>query len=71
MRSGEGGIDRVRIERVARMYASNEAAGQALGIASRSFSRLCRQHSIETPYSRKRRRSAGARDNGFDQDAVR
>jgi|GEM_PF-682645 hypothetical protein len=71
MRSGERGIDRVRIERVARMYASNQAAGQALGIAPRSFSRLCRQHGIETPYSRQRRERAGARGYGFDKDGDR
>lgn len=49
------GIERERVERVARMYSSNEAAGQALGIVSRSFSRLCRQYGIETPYARQRR----------------
>ncbi len=49
-------IDRERIERVARLYASNEEASQALGIAPGSFSRLCRLYGIETPYARKRRR---------------
>lgn len=49
-------IDRVRIERVARLYSSNEEASQALGIAPGSFSRLCRLYGIETPYARKRRR---------------
>ena len=51
------GIERERIERVARIYASNQDASQALGIAMRSFSRLCRQYGIETPYARRRRRS--------------
>jgi len=49
-------IERERIERVARIYASNEDASQALGIAMRSFGRLCRQYGIETPYARRRRR---------------
>lgn len=49
-------IERERIERVARLYASNEEASQALGIAPGSFSRLCRLYGIETPYARRRRR---------------
>ena len=48
-------MDRERIERVARVYATNEAAGQALGIRARSFSRLCRRFGIETPYARRLR----------------
>ena len=48
-------IERERIERVARIYASNQDASQALGIVMRSFSRLCREYGIETPYVRKRR----------------
>lgn len=46
-------IDRQRIERVARIYCSNKAAGAALGITPSSFARLCRRHGIETPYTRK------------------
>lgn len=46
------GIERDRLERAARMYSSNQAASQALGIVARSFSRLCRQHGIETPFAR-------------------
>ena len=49
-------IERERVEKVARMYASNGLAGAALGIAMRSFSRLCREYGIETPYARKRRK---------------
>ena len=49
-------IDPERIERAARMYASNQEASDALGIAAGSFSRLCRQYKIETPYARKLRR---------------
>ena len=47
-------IDRRRIERVARIYGSNKAAGAALGITPSSFARLCRRYGIETPYARKR-----------------
>jgi hypothetical protein len=50
------GITREQVERVARIYKSNEGAGQALGINMRSFSRLCRRYDIETPYARRRRR---------------
>lgn len=55
------GTDRDCVERVARIYASNQDAGQALGITMRSFSRLCRQHGIETPYARKLRQRQEAR----------
>ena len=48
-------IERQRIERAARMYNSNQAAAEALGIRSGSFTRLCRRYDIETPYMRKRR----------------
>jgi len=41
------GITREQIERVARIYASNEDASRALGIAMRSFGRLCRQYGID------------------------
>ena len=49
-------IDRQRVERVARIYASNRDASQALEIVIQSFSRLCRQYGIETPYARNRRK---------------
>ena len=49
-------IDPERIERAARIYASNQEASEALGIAPGSFSRLCRLYGIETPYARRRRR---------------
>ena len=48
-------IAKDRIERAARIYASNHDAGSALGIAPGSFSRLCRRYGIETPQARKRR----------------
>lgn len=50
------GITRDQIERVARIYKSNQDAGRALGINMRSFSRLCRRYGIETSYARRRRR---------------
>ena len=49
-------IEPERIKRAARIYASNQEASRALGIALGSFSRLCRLYNIETPYARKRRR---------------
>ena len=50
----ERGMERERIERVARMYSTNDLASKALVITARSFSRLCRTHGIETPYARRR-----------------
>ena len=50
------GITREQIERVARIYKTNQDASQALGIAMRSFSRLCRKYGIDTPYVKKRKR---------------
>lgn len=49
-------IERERVERAARIYASNQDAGLALGIAPGSFGRLCRRYGIETPKARKERR---------------
>lgn len=49
-------VDPQRIERAARIYASNQEASRALGIAPGSFSRLCRLYDIETPYARKHRK---------------
>ncbi|MFC1526073.1 hypothetical protein ACFL6X_04595 [Candidatus Latescibacterota bacterium] len=54
-------ITRDQVERVARMYRTNEDASRALGIQMRSFGRLCRRYGIETPWVRKRRRSEAAR----------
>ena len=54
------GITREQLERVARIYHHNQDASQALGIATRSFARRCRQHGIETPYVRKQRRRSAA-----------
>lgn len=55
------GIDRDQVERVARIYKTNEDASRALGIEMRSFGRLCRRHGIETPWARKRRRALESR----------
>ena len=54
-------VDRDRIERAARVYSTNEGAGQALGIEPRSFSRLCRRYGVETPYARRLRERRQAR----------
>lgn len=55
MVQGERLIERDRVERVARMYSTNEEGSRALGIEPRSFSRLCRRYGIETPYARRLR----------------
>ena len=44
------------VERAARLYGTNTEASAAVGIALGTFGRLCRQHDIETPYTRRRRR---------------
>jgi hypothetical protein len=49
-------IEPDRIARAARIYASNQEASEALGIAPGSFSRLCRTYGIETPHARRSRR---------------
>ena len=51
---GSSGITLKQLKRVARLYYSNTEAAAVLGIAPRSFSRLCREHGIETPWVRKR-----------------
>lgn len=53
-------FDRDRIERAARIYASNRDAGMALGIAPGSFGRLCRRFGIETPKVRRREGRKGS-----------
>ncbi len=55
-------IEPDRIARAARIYATNQEASQALGIAPGSFSRLCRTYGIETPHARKRRRRRESRN---------
>ena len=49
------GIERERVERVARLYGSNQEASRALGVVTRSFARLCQKYGIETPHARRRR----------------
>ena len=46
---------KAEIERAARIYRTNRAAGEALGIAAETFVKLCRQYGIETPHARHRR----------------
>ena len=55
------GVTRDAIERVARVYRSNQDASAALGITLRSFSRLCRRFAVETPYAKRRRSFSEAR----------
>ena len=56
-----GRVDRERIARAARIYASNRDAGAALGIAAGSFGRLARRYGIETPQARRKRERQDAR----------
>ena len=51
----EKGFCRDQIERVARVYKCNQDASRALGITTRSFSRLCRKYDVESPFARRRR----------------
>ena len=46
------GISLEQIERVSRIYKSNQDASRALGITIRSFSRLCRKYHVESPHTR-------------------
>ena len=48
------GISRERLERAARIYNSSAGAGEALGIAGPTFSRICKEHGILTPAQRKK-----------------
>lgn len=63
-------IARERIERAARIYASNRDAGMALGIAPGSFGRLCRHYGIPTPQDRRRRRFEDQRQNWHGREAA-
>jgi hypothetical protein len=45
-------FSREQIERAARIYATNADAARALDIASSSFGRLCRTHSVQSPRER-------------------
>ena len=60
------------IERAARVYASNQEASRALGIAGGTFGRLCRLYGIETPFARQRRRrqQAGSRSAQVPEPAL-
>ena len=54
----KSGIKLGQLRRVARLYHKNPDAALALGLTPPSFSRLCREHGIETPLERKRRLGA-------------
>ena len=56
---------RDRVERAAKIYASNKEASNALGIAAGSFGRLCLRYGIDTPYARRRRRRLEATGEGL------
>lgn len=64
-------IEKERIERAARIYASNQDAGLALGIAPGSFGRLCRRYGVETPQARRQRQRDSwkrRRRGGFEEN---
>ena len=61
-------IERDRIERAARIYASNRDAGLALGIAPSSFGRLCRRYGVETPKVRRQRRHSDLLRNTWSEE---
>lgn len=48
-------IEIERILRVSRIYVYNYVAAQVLGIHPVTFSRLCRENGIESPYARRQR----------------
>ena len=48
-------VTQEQVERVARIYKTNQEAAAALGIAMQSFARICRRFGVETPYLRRRR----------------
>ena len=52
---------REQIERVARIYHTTQAAAAALGIAAKSFNRLCRFYGILTPSQRQEEERQKAR----------
>ena len=45
-----------QLARVSRMYRSSRLASRALSLNSNTYNDLCRQHGIETPAERNRRR---------------
>lgn len=51
----QSGFTKERIQRAARIYASNQDAGLALGISPGSFGRLCRRYGIDTPHLKRKR----------------
>ena len=51
-----------RIERAARIYASNVDAANALGIQSASFGRLCRRLGVDTPQKRRQQEAEAQRE---------
>ena len=49
-------FDKERVERAARIYASNQDAAAALGIQPGSFGRMCRRFGITPPKQRRQRK---------------
>lgn len=49
-------VSRHQLERVCRMYSTNEAAARALGLSRQGLYRLCRRLGVASPAQRRRRR---------------
>ncbi len=58
-------IDIERIARAARIYVYNYVAAQVLAIHPVTFSRLCRENGIESPYARRRRLVRERKDHPY------
>ena len=48
-------LGKERLERAARLSATNQDAEKALGVQTGAFARACKRHGIETPHQRNRR----------------
>jgi len=54
-------IPKEQIERAARVYRTNRLASNALGIHLATFSRLCREYDVVTPFERRRQQPRATR----------
>ena len=50
-------VNKYQLERVCRMYKTNADAARALGIASGSITRLCKQYGLETPTAKNKNKA--------------
>ena len=54
--NGRRKLSREDLERVARIYHTARYAAEALGISLKGYYRLCKEHGVETPRQRAKRR---------------